>query len=57
MTKRHFVAFAKQIKADLTAGVISLSQATYAADLVSMMAQQDNGRFDRDRFLTACGLR
>lgn len=54
MTKRHFEHFAKRIYM-LTADPAQLPMARYFADVVIDIAQ-DNPRFDRARFLKACGL-
>ena len=65
MTKRHFVAFARRISEDLTNARTRFSPAeyrrtwdacTYAASTFADIAREDNGRFDRDRFMDACGL-
>lgn len=67
MTKQHFIAIASRIRDDVDqskSGRFSAAEnkrtfdaATYAAHLFADVAQNDNPRFDRDRFLTACGLR
>lgn len=54
MTKKHFIALAAQIKNLVSLGKASEAQA--AADVVCNVAAQDNARFDRNRFLLACGL-
>ena len=58
MTKKHFVKFAEIIRAQASrendlfaqqnAGMMAFALCDYFADV--------NPRFDRDRFLTACGL-
>lgn len=65
MTKRHFEAFANRLRADLTETQRrwpdkyqeTLKTVTYAADAFATVAETENSRFDRDRFLKACGLR
>ena len=56
MTKKHFEAFASQIAADLRNNVATKEQAEYAANIVAAVANQFNSRFDRARFMKACGL-
>lgn len=65
MTKKHFEAFAREIKKQVDAAndthTISMSaklrqSAMYAAELVANVAASDNPRFNRDRFMKACGL-
>jgi hypothetical protein len=55
MTKKHFEAFAKRIYM-LTADPEQIPMARYFADVVIDIAAWDNPRFDRARFLKACGL-
>lgn len=63
LTRQHFEAIARAIKADLDAshgGVFAAEQfikCEYAATIFANMAQDVNGRFDRERFFKACGLR
>ena len=54
MTKKHFEAFAEYIKAQK--GITSDTDLRTFADIVAAVASRDNPRFDRDRFLKACGL-
>jgi len=57
MTKRHFEAFAREIyqmATNTTPG--GLSNAYAAAAVVIQVAEQFNPRFDRNRFMKACGL-
>jgi hypothetical protein len=62
MTKQHFIAFARRINADLAFakghpdGEKLTFAAREAAIVVADIAQQFNPRFDRERFMTACGL-
>ena len=60
MTKKHFEAFAREI-----AAYVQYSEDTpentrryaiFAARIVVSVAQEFNPRFDRERFLKACGL-
>lgn len=50
MTKMHFIAFARYIHDS------PLPVETRQAMAEMVIAVQDNPRFDRDRFLAACGL-
>ena len=52
MTKKHFIALAAAIKSSDN----DLQTKTFAALVIIRVAEQDNPRFDRGRFLTACGL-
>jgi hypothetical protein len=64
MTKKHFQAFAARIADDIRVSARfgadeqkrTIDAATYAAHLFADIARANNDRFDRDRFLTACGL-
>lgn len=57
MTKRHFEQFAASIKMYLESSIIdSRHAASYMAHMVADIAEQDNPRFDRARFMRACGL-
>lgn len=65
MTKRHFHAFAQRIQADLDCARTRFSNAEYqrtfdaalyAASLFADIAIAHNARFDRDRFMAACGF-
>lgn len=51
MTKQHFIAAADRIR-ELT----DRAAAAIAADVFCSVAIQFNARFDRARFLAACGL-
>ncbi len=52
MTKKHFIAFAREI-----ANSSQSEETRWAmARLIIRVADWDNGRFDRVLFLTACGL-
>lgn len=51
MQKRHFIAAAKKISLEPCL-VMRANLANFFMDL----AQEENPRFDRARFLTACGL-
>jgi len=52
MTKKHFIAFAREIAESNH----SPETRMFAALVVIRIAERDNPRFDRARFLTACGL-
>lgn len=54
MTRKHFEAIARDIKA--SADTADYSAREYAAVLFANVAEQDNPRFDRKRFMLACGL-
>ena len=54
MTKRHFEAFARHIKAHK--GINSVASLRNFADIVCAVASESNPRFDRQRFMEACGL-
>lgn len=64
MTKRHFEAFARWIKGELSYGLntdpavaaIQRDVLNRAAQAFATLAAGDNGRFDRGRFMTACGF-
>ena len=54
MTKKHYVAIAEIIKSEAMATPYG-----YRADIAGKLAdyfKQDNPKFDRERFLTACGI-
>jgi len=51
MSKKHFIAFAKEI-----AEMEDRKAAQVAADMVVRVSLQHNANFDAHRFLTACGL-
>lgn len=52
VTKKHFEAFARVIAASDN----DLVAKTFAALVIVRVASEDNPRFDRDRFMKACGL-
>jgi len=52
MTKKHFIALAREIAFSNN----SPEAKTFAAMVIIRVAQGDNPRFDRARFLEACGL-
>ena len=52
MTKRHFEALALEIRESNNDAQTKM----FAAMVVIRVAQQFNLRFDRERFLRACGL-
>lgn len=57
MTKKHFKAIAEIIKENATKEKVAarLTCADVAYDLCRYF-QQENPRFDREKFLKACGL-
>ncbi len=58
MTRKHFVAVADAISKEVKASECEATLAaldSVAAALCTVF-QKDNPAFDRDRFLTACGL-
>lgn len=65
MTKKYFQAFASRIAADLTETKRrfpddykrTYDAAAYAASTFAAVAYEDNPKFDRDRFMKACGLK
>lgn len=52
MTKKHFIALAREIAQSSR----TTEDRLFAAMVVIRVAEADNPRFDRARFLTACGL-
>jgi hypothetical protein len=68
MTKKHFIEFARIIKAQVDAaqpapgGIktidmnIADDNARFAAEMVAKVALADNPRFNKARFFAACGL-
>ena len=64
MTKKHFQAFANTLRTDMeetarrwpTKLEETRRAVTYAAYAFTRVAQDDNPRFDRERFYKACGL-
>lgn len=56
MTKKHFIAFAREIARGIDAPEVNLNARLYAANVVIRIAREHNPRFDTDRFLKACGL-
>jgi hypothetical protein len=64
MTKQHFARFAEIIAADLESSKRfsadeqkrTRDAAMYAADAFAKVASATNGKFDRERFMEACGL-
>lgn len=51
MTKKHFEAFARAIRQ-----MSIFADKTAIADIVVQIAQESNPRFDKNRFLRACGI-
>lgn len=51
MSRKHFVAFANEIKA-----MENRAHALSAAEVVANVSRTANTNFDTNRFMTACGL-
>ena len=70
MTKKHFQAMAEIVKSILEGkwtseapswavdidGTTAVTRAVQTAEVFIILAERFNPRFDRDRFLQACGL-
>lgn len=56
MTKKHFEAFACEIRAQLEIDKLCSPRAAAMAEMVIKVASEDNPRFDAARFRHACGL-
>ena len=58
MTKKHFIRMAAEFKGILDALDVPEARAgvILSVEAFMRMAQDINGRFDRDRFRKACGL-
>ena len=56
MSKKHYIKFAKIIKAQLKADKLCSPRAQAMADMVIEVSTQDNPLFNKSRFLSACGL-
>lgn len=57
MSKKHYVEIAKAIRAcEQPATVETAASISELAQRLASVFQNDNPRFDRARFLTACGL-
>lgn len=55
MSKKHFVAFAAEIKKYVNSPGYE-NTAKHIADVVCAVSSRENPRFDKGRFLTACGF-
>lgn len=55
MTRKHFEVIAESIKKDYIASNYSVTVASVAIGLANVFRDQ-NPRFDRTKFLRACGL-
>lgn len=51
MSRKHFIALAAAIKA-----ISNEDERRRAAELIADVCQQSNARFNRARFLAACGV-
>lgn len=56
MTRKHYVMIADRIRRNGEAGMDALTLACLANDLAYEFAAE-NPRFDRERFIEACGVR
>jgi hypothetical protein len=57
MTKKHYIAFAAEIKFRLTTGQIDAAEAKRMAQVVIEVVHTTGpNRMDVERFVTACGL-
>lgn len=48
--RRHYVAVAKEIS------YLPMADRAYTAEVMAVMFARDNPRFDKHRFMVACGL-
>jgi hypothetical protein len=55
MTKRHFIEIATILRNSQYCDSASLTRQYITEELMALFAQE-NDRFDRDRFLAACGF-
>lgn len=56
MTKKDYIAFA-QLFRDLPEGVYTCPDVLEVCLRTARLFAADNGRFDRDRYLEACGVK
>lgn len=56
MTRRHFVAFATEIKDAVRFGQMTVAEARKAATMVINVARATGANINPERFLRACGL-
>lgn len=56
MTRKHYVAIARAFESMLPVSDEVLMDLRILANRIAFVAEQDNPRFDRQRFLAACGL-
>lgn len=54
MTRKDYVVIAEAIKVEVQWG--DKETARNIADFLCMVLKTDNARFDKDKFLTACGF-
>lgn len=57
MTKKDYIAIARVLKsAEFAESTANMTRDYIAREMATMLAR-DNSRFDRDRFLAACGVK
>lgn len=56
MTKKHFEAIAQLFRETYTEGEVEKETVRNLAERMAAMFARENPRFDRNKFLTACGL-
>jgi hypothetical protein len=58
MTKKHFIALAQTIKTEAARAKTEAERAVVRrlAEGIASVCAEGNGRFDRGRFLHACGV-
>jgi hypothetical protein len=57
MTKRNYIALAALVASWRTEGIFDDAAVDRAAHTLADFCAEDNARFDRDRFLSACGVK
>jgi hypothetical protein len=56
MTKKHFVALAQAVKKVATKAGMTETQHWFLANSITEVCESQNPKFDRDRFILACGV-
>ena len=59
MSKKHYIAFAKEIKKFTDINLkdeYGVPVTAHLAALIAKIAHQESPRFDKERFMKACGL-